>query len=152
MLVKRFFLLSIAFITASTVFSQVGPRKLYFFADTAKINSSNPKALEIDWTSPIHYSFIFYSKVKAPYYNQIEFASQIDKNNPKPTIENKKPKYKYISLQELVKLGIESPRYFSEIYDLYIIEPLPKNKFRTYKVVIMEQKAPITDGVILNNK
>ncbi|MFD0939939.1 hypothetical protein [Pedobacter boryungensis] len=151
---KKIFLSWLFIFLVHHAFSQGNVKKLYFLADTTIINTakSSDKILEIKWTSPFHYSFIFKSSYKAPYYNYLEFSCWVDKKNPKPKIESKKPCFKYISLKELLNLVNGHFRYFNDEYDLYIIEVLSENRYQTIKVELMPQTAPTTDGVIIKQK
>lgn len=128
-------------------------KKLYFLADTLQANASNPnKILEIKWTTPFHYSFIFQTEFKAPYYKYIEFSCRIDKKKEIGEVKLKKPRCRYISLKEFLALVRENTRYFNDIYDLYITEVLAGNKYRTFKVEIMPQYAPTQDSMVLKEK
>lgn len=148
---KKISLVNLLLTLSLNVFSQAEIKKIYFLADTISISKKN-KVLEIKWTTPFHYSFVFKSKYKAPHYNYLEFSCLIDKKNPRAKAENKRPDYPFISLKELFDIAGGNLKYFNEDYDLYITEALPDNKYRTYKVQLMPQYAPTNDGVTLKDK
>ncbi|KIA94061.1 hypothetical protein OC25_10675 [Pedobacter kyungheensis] len=140
----------ILFLSQNT-FSQEGKKKIYLLVDTLNQPKIN-KQIEIKWTSPFHYAFIFNVPYKAPYYNYVEFSTWIDKKKPKPPVELSKPKYPFVKLTELLNKVKESPLYFSDEFDLYITEVLPKKRFQTFKVILMPQQAPTQSGASLKNK
>jgi len=148
---KKLFGLFIALLLSLSVFSQGNKKKIYLLVDTLN-QPKIDKQIEIKWTSPFHYAFIFNVPYKAPYYKYVEFSTWIDKKKPKPQIELSKPKYPFIELAELLSKVKESPLYFSDEFDFYITEALPKKRFQTFKVMLMPQQAPTQTGASLKNK
>lgn len=150
---KKIIIIGLLMFLFNEAFSQENKKKLYFLADTFHINASKPnKILEVKWTTPFHYSFIFQTDYKALYYNYLEFSCWIDKKGKKAEVKFKKPKYKYISLKELLAIVREHTRYFNDVYDLYITEMLEGNRYRTFKVKLMPQNVPTEDSMFLKEK
>lgn len=142
----RTFLFIIFFFLSGAALAQE-KRMVYFLADTASIPQSK-KVLEILLT-PFHYTFMFYTDFKAPYYNWLEFSSLVDKGHPREKVVSQKPTQSYISLKELLELAKDSPNTFNDNYDLFITEVLPGKKYQTSKVKLIRQSAPTVDYHIL---
>lgn len=147
---KKTLLISLFLILSLNCFSQT-IKKIYFLADTINVSKKN-KALEIKWTTPFHYSFIFYCKCVPPYFNYLEFAAFVDKKAPKIEVVNKKPEHNFISLKQLLDMAGKSGRTFDNSYDLSITEVLPKSKYKTYQVKMVLYGAPTIDVETIKQK
>ena len=148
---RKIFLFSLLVLSLSRVYSQETKKKLYFLADTINTPKTS-RVLNILWSTPFHYSFIFYCKSVRPYYSYPEFACLVDKKNPRAEISIIKPTYSYISFKELMDIAAESNRNFNEYYELYITEVLPGHKYQTNKVKLMPQSSPTNTSTKFNNK
>lgn len=147
-IMKKIVLFSLSLVLINTAFSQEDKKNIYFLADTINISKEN-RALDIMWTTPFHYSFVFNTPYKAPYYNFLEFSCLVDKKNPSAKIKAKKPNYAYLTIKELLDIVREHLQSFDENYNFYITELLPDNKYQTRKVKLMPQSSPTNDRSIL---
>jgi hypothetical protein len=148
---KKLFLIAILSFLLVDAFSQNTNKKIYFLADTINVSRPN-RFLKIETISFFEHHFIFFCKCTPPYKNYTSFSYIDKKGIKKSEIVAKKPDYPYISFKELMDISSKYNRYFDNSYDLYIIEVLPGNKYRTNKVNYVQERLPIDDRVIVKEK
>lgn len=131
------------------VFSQETNKKLYFLADTIHLSKENQILKHGYVDNAFEYFFVFFCKCAYPYKSYVTFSYVNKKGEKKAEIVSEKPKYKYSNFKELMDIISEHHRFFNDVYDLYITEVLPGNKFRTNKVKFIPYTPPIDDSVII---
>ena len=113
------------------VSAQSNNRKVYFLADTINVSKEN-RFMRIGYgDNAFEYFFIFFCKCAYPYKTDASFSYIIKKGEKKAEIVTEKPNYKYCSFRELMDMVHEHHNYFNDVYDLYITEVLPGNRYRT---------------------
>jgi len=131
------------------VFSQGTNKKIYFLADTISVSKEN-RVLKHGYVDNVfEYFFVFFCKCAYPYKNYVTFSYVNKKGEKKAEIVLEKPKHRYSSVKELMDMVNEHHKFFDDVYDLYIVEALPGNKYRTNKVNFVGYSPPIDDSVIL---
>ena len=124
-------------------------RKIYFLADTIYVSKENQLLKHGYDDNVFEYFFIFFCKCAYPYKNNVVFSYINKYGEKKAEIVSEKPKFKYSSFRELMDMVYEHHRFFNDVYDLYITEVLPGNKYRTNKVRFLPYNPPTNDSVII---
>ncbi len=120
-------------------------RKIYFLADTINTAKQN-RFLKID-ANAFEHEFTFFCRCTPPYKDFTSFSYIIKKGDKMAEIVSKKPDYAYLSFKEFMDILAETRGYLSGIYELYITEVLPGNKYRTNKVSQVSYSPPTNDSV-----
>lgn len=80
----------------------------------------------------------------------MQFSYRIGKDIPLAPVVNSKPIHQYTNWTTLQELIIKNHKYFNDIYDLYIVEALPGNRYKTNKVKL-DIYTTIKDGVTVKD-
>ncbi len=141
---KKILLFSLLIISFYKASSQ--NRKIYFLADTINIAKQN-RFLKIETASFFEHHFTFFCRCTPPYKDFTSFYYYIKKGDKIAETVSKKPDYDYLSFKEFMDILAETRGYLSGIYELYITEVLPGNKYRTNKVSQVPYSPPTYDSV-----
>ena len=133
----------------TNLFSQGTNKKVYFLADTLSVSKENNVLKHGYVDNAFEYFFTFFCKCAYPYQDYVIFSYINKKGEPKAEIVLEKPKYRYSSFKELMDMVNEHHKFFNDVYDLYMVEALPENKYRTNQVKFVGHSPPIADGVII---
>lgn len=149
----RKIILTIVFFAAIiTAHSQSTNKKIYYLADTINVSKNN-RVLQMGYQdNGFEYYYLFYCNCIKPFDRYVAFYNITKHGEKRAETLTKKPDYKYISFKDLMELVSKNQRYFDDHYDLYITEVLPKNKFRTDKVIMVPYQEPVKDFIELKNK
>ena len=140
---KKLFLISLLIISFYKAFSQ--DKKIYFLADTINIPKQN-RFLKID-ANAFEHEFTFFCRCSPPYKDFTSFSYIIKKGEKMPETVPKKPGYDYLSFKEFMDILAEWNGKLSNVYEFYITEVMPGNKYRTNKVTQVPYRAPSVDKV-----
>lgn len=133
-------------------FSQEKKKDLYFFADTINVTRENRMLGHGYVDNAFEYFFTFYCKCLPPYRGYTIFSYINKKGEKKAEIVSRKPKFDYLSFKELMDIVSLDYQSFNSKYNLYITELLPKNKYRTNRVVFIPPHITIDDSVIIKDQ
>ena len=128
----------LAICTNSTAFAQTAENNLYFLADTLNV----PKGQRILGINERDFNlyeneYVFFCKCIAPHKDNLAFSYINTNKNRKENMLSKKPNYKYISWKDLVLLIEKYQNNFDKVYNLYIVEVLPRNRYKTNLVKLV---------------
>lgn len=126
-----------------------GNTKLYFLADTTNTPKES-RFMSIGKISPFTSGYTIFCKCLVPYQNHLQFSYRIGKDIPLAPVVNSKPIHQYTNWTTLQELIIKNHKYFNDIYDLYIVEALPGNRYKTNKVKL-DIYTTIKDGVTVKD-
>lgn len=130
--------------------AQSSNRQVYFLADTINVSKEN-QVLDLGYgDNRFEYFFTFFCKCAYPYKTDVSFSYVNKRGEKRADIVSEKPNVKYSSFRELMDMVHEHHRFFNDVYDLYITEVLPGNKYRTNKVRFLPYNPPTDDSVIIN--
>lgn len=130
--------------------AQSDNRRIYFLADTIHVSKENQLLKHGYGDNPFEYFFTFFCKCAYPYKTNVAFSYINKKGEKKAEIVSERPKFKYSSFKELMEMVNEHHKFFNDVYDLYITEVLPGNKYRTNKVRFLPYTEPTNDSMKVN--